>query len=156
MNERVNALGLLSTWFSNPHGLQNALNTSSAKDMIKLSRYAMKNKLFKEIVNHQEYHCNIYQDIQLTQQYDKKWVNTNKLLGKGWQGVKTGHTTAAGFCLASLKDGIYIVVLNCNNDSLRFIDTQKIFNWYQDHLTNRQTKSVLSIRAPVQGHHFKT
>ena len=48
-------LGLLSTWFSNPHGLQNALNTSSAKDMIKLSRYAMKNKMFRDIVGHQEF-----------------------------------------------------------------------------------------------------
>jgi len=34
---------LLNTRFSNPHGLQNAMNTSSAKDIIKLSIAASKN-----------------------------------------------------------------------------------------------------------------
>jgi hypothetical protein len=43
----------------------------------------------------------------------KRWKNTNKLLNKGWEGVKTGMTIPAGGCLASLKKGIIIVVLNC-------------------------------------------
>ena len=87
----------------------------------------------------------------------KKWTNTNKLLTKGWEGVKTGHTTAAGYCLSSLRDGIYIVVVNSTNDPSRFSDTEKIYNWYQDHLSTRQTKSVLSIRAPLEAtYHTKT
>ena len=77
-------------------------------------------------------------------------------MGKGWEGVKTGHTTAAGYCLSSLREGLYIVVLNCSNDPSRFSDTEKVFNWYKDHLTSRQTKSVLSIRSPVDGVHVKT
>lgn len=37
MNKRASTLGLYNTKFSNPHGLQNALSTSSAKDIVKLS-----------------------------------------------------------------------------------------------------------------------
>lgn len=37
--------------FSNPHGLQNAMNTSTAKDILTLSMYASKNNKFKEIMN---------------------------------------------------------------------------------------------------------
>lgn len=43
------------------------------------------------------------------------WQNTNKLLMKDWEGVKTGHTSSAGNCLSSLKDGIFIVVLNSSD-----------------------------------------
>ena len=53
----------------------------------------------------------------------KKWWNTNQLLKKGWSGVKTGQTNTAGNCLASLKNGIYIVVLNCNSNDARFAET---------------------------------
>jgi len=53
----------------------------------------------------------------------KRWWNTNKLLEKGWEGVKTGQTTAAGSCLSSLRENVYIVVLNCLNASTRFSDT---------------------------------
>jgi len=51
MNERTNYMGLYNTQFSNPHGLQNALNVSSALDLIKLSTNASKNKIFKKIMN---------------------------------------------------------------------------------------------------------
>jgi D-alanyl-D-alanine carboxypeptidase len=44
------------------------------------------------------------------------WINTNILLKKGWEGVKTGQTGAAGSCLSSLRDGIFIVVLNCKDN----------------------------------------
>ena len=112
MNEKAKSLDMNNTWFSNPHGLQNALNTSSPKDIIKLSRYCIKNKLFQNIVNTKEYHYNVYEDKGFLLSHSKKWVNTNKLLLKGWEGIKTGHTVSAGYCLASLKEGIFIVVLN--------------------------------------------
>ena len=60
----------------------------------------------------------------------KNWWNTNALLKKGWEGVKTGQTGAAGSCLASLKKGIYIVVLNCKDNEARFNETEKIYEWY--------------------------
>jgi len=60
MNDKAKILDLTSTRFSNPHGLQNALNQSTPKDMIKLSRKAIKNHLFRDIVNTKSYQYNIY------------------------------------------------------------------------------------------------
>ena len=56
-----------------------------------------------------------------------KFVNTNLLLKDGWEGVKTGQTTAAGNCLASVKDSVYIVVLNCPDHLKRFTETKRIY-----------------------------
>ena len=49
----------------------------------------------------------------------------------GWEGIKTGHTPSAGSCLASLKNGIYTVVLNSSTMESRFEDTVEIYRWYQ-------------------------
>lgn len=43
------------TQFSNPHGLQNAMNVSCPKDLIKLSCYAAKNSTFRRIMNTQSH-----------------------------------------------------------------------------------------------------
>jgi D-alanyl-D-alanine carboxypeptidase len=51
MNKRAYAMGLYNTRFSNPHGLQNALNTSSAKDIVKLCQIVTKNHLFSKIMS---------------------------------------------------------------------------------------------------------
>lgn len=64
----------------------------------------------------------------------KRWWNTNKLLLKEWEGIKTGITPSAGSCLSSLREGIYITVLNSSNAESRFTDTEKIFSWYKAHL----------------------
>jgi len=49
------------------------------------------------------------------------------LIEKGWEGVKTGITPTAGGCLASLRDGVYIVVLNSSDAETRFSDNEKIY-----------------------------
>lgn len=51
MNVRADDLELIHTRFSNPHGLQNAMNVSSAKDILLLSVYASKNRLFRQVMN---------------------------------------------------------------------------------------------------------
>jgi len=51
MNNKAEELDLIHTNFSNPHGLQNAMNISSAKDIITLCMHGTQNKLFKQIVN---------------------------------------------------------------------------------------------------------
>ncbi len=60
----------------------------------------------------------------------RHWSNTNKLLGLGWEGIKTGQTVPAGGCLASVRDGVFIVVLNCANRDARFEDTMILWEWY--------------------------
>lgn len=38
----------------------------------------------------------------------------------GWEGIKTGQTQTAGGCLASLRNGVFIVLLNSANAESRF------------------------------------
>lgn len=102
MNNKAKKLDLSSTRFSNPHGLSNAFNTSSARDMIILSRFATKNRIFRDLMNAKEYRYKVYQEEGNVTTRHGIWKNTNRLLYKGWEGIKTGITQAAGSCLASL------------------------------------------------------
>jgi len=47
MNKKAKELNMTKTVFTNPHGLANILNVSSAKDMLTLSIYCYKNKRFR-------------------------------------------------------------------------------------------------------------
>ena len=60
----------------------------------------------------------------------RKWENTNRLLDEGWEGIKTGQTLPAGSCLASYREGVYIIVLNSSTKDSRFDDTMMLWEWY--------------------------
>ena len=55
MNRKAEELSLRSTPFPNPHGLQNAMNQSSPRDMIALCEYATKNDTFRSVMNSEYY-----------------------------------------------------------------------------------------------------
>ena len=84
MNVRADDLELIHTRFSNPHGLQNAMNVSSAKDILLLSVYASKNRLFKQVMNSEFKRYEYFADEYKSEKEVKRWYNTNILLGKGW------------------------------------------------------------------------
>ena len=116
MNERAKQLGLTDTNFKNPHGLDAADHYSSAYDMSIIA---------KELVKHPQVleYTSIYEDY-LRQNTDRKiWlVNTNKLVRfyPGVDGLKTGYTKEAGYCLtATAKKGNsrFIVVVMGEADS---------------------------------------
>ena len=116
MNERAKQLGLTDTNFKNPHGLDAADHYSSAYDMSIIA---------KELVKHPQVleYTSIYEDY-LRQNTDRKiWlVNTNKLdrFYPGVDGLKTGYTKEAGYCLtATAKKGNsrFIVVVMGEADS---------------------------------------
>ena len=60
--------------------------------------------------------------------------NTNKLLKSGFKGIKTGITKSAGACLSAIwendKSCINIIVLNSETIEDRFIDTEKLLDYY--------------------------
>lgn len=69
------------------------------------------------------------------------WENTNKLLDRGFRGVKTGITTSAGACLSSWYvkpssknqdevESLIIIVLGCSDSEKRFEDTVRLVDWY--------------------------
>lgn len=114
MNEYANNLKMENTIFYNPHGLEEQdgnANISSAKDMAKLTKYAMQNKIFREIFKTKDY----------TAKSDKKtyvWHNKNKLLDIDYiTGGKTGYTELAKRTLVSTgsKDNKNIVVVTLND-----------------------------------------
>ncbi len=54
-------MALENTRFSNPHGLQNAMNVSSAKDILILSVEASKNNKFRSIMNSVSWKYTLYE-----------------------------------------------------------------------------------------------
>lgn len=102
MNQRAKELGLEDTNFKNPHGLDTANHYTSAYDMAMIA---------KELVRHEKVleFTSIYEDYLREDQENKVWlVNTNKLVKfyDGMDGLKTGYTKEAGYCLtATAKRG---------------------------------------------------
>jgi D-alanyl-D-alanine carboxypeptidase len=96
MNIKAKEIGLENTEFKDPSGLDD--NTySTAQDLIKLSRYAMKHDLFREIVK--TYNIELTSD---THKYVYLENATNLLTSyPGVAGVKTGYTEEAGLCLVT-------------------------------------------------------
>lgn len=97
MNNKVKELGLTDTNFKNVHGLDDANHYSSAYDMAYMARELIKHKSVLE-------YTSIYEDY-LRKGTDKEFwlVNTNKLVRfyDGADGLKTGYTSEAGYCLTA-------------------------------------------------------
>ena len=128
MNKMCLKLHLKNTYYTNPHGLADKANHSTAFELACVANYAMKNPIFAQIVSTKSYYsennylplkrllklpnrdASNYEtvdelpfetiDKQEYVHFPQTWCNSNKLLGlPGFGGVKTGITTTAGSCL---------------------------------------------------------
>ena len=107
MNDKVRELGLKDTNFKNCHGLDEEGHYSSAYDMAFIARELVKHEKILE-------YSKIYETYLREGTNKKIWlVNTNKLVRfkDGVDGLKTGYTEGAGFCLtATMKqDGMRVI-----------------------------------------------
>ena len=124
MNDKAKVLGLTSTNFVNPHGLDNENHYTTAKEMAYLTRYALKNPYIDEAVKTKSITINFGS-------FTKTLNNTNSLLRtyEKADGVKTGFTNGAERCLVSSatdNDRRYIcVVLGATTTKIRF-NTSKL------------------------------
>jgi D-alanyl-D-alanine carboxypeptidase (penicillin-binding protein 5/6) len=115
MNEKAQQLGLKDTSFKNPHGLDAEGHYTSAYDMAMIA---------KELVKHEQVfkYTSIYEDY-LRKGTDREiWlVNTNKLVRfyDGVDGLKTGYTKEAGYCLTATakKDGMRLIAVVMGEES---------------------------------------
>lgn len=114
MNETARKCGANDTNFVTPHGLHDDNHYTTARDLAKISAYAMKNATFREIVSSKR-HAMPWAGHDC----DRVILNKNKILTTfdGGDGIKTGYTKKAGRCLvaSATRDGMTIisVVLDC-------------------------------------------
>ncbi len=113
MNNKAKELGMKNTHFSNPHGLSHSEHYSTPRDMATLSRYALQNDTFKEIVGLKKYTI-----TPKNSEYIRYCYNHNKLLFnyEGTTGIKTGYTKLDGRCLVSSveRNGIELICVTLN------------------------------------------
>lgn len=129
MNQKAADLGLENTHFVNVHGLDADDHYSSAYDMAQIARELLKHD---KILNY----TSLYEDYLVKPDGTKTWlVNTNKLVRfySGVDGLKTGYTGTAGYCLTAtaLKNGIRFitVVMGIDTSEHRSADTTSLLNY---------------------------
>ena len=108
MNDKARQLGMYSTHFENPNGLDSPGHYSTARDMAVLAAYAMENPIFAKTVSTKSVTAG-----------GRSLHNHNKLLWQveGADGVKTGYTKAAGRILVSsaVRDGRRLIAVTIND-----------------------------------------
>lgn len=130
MNRTAQDCGLSATIYANPHGLPDCRNRSCARDIGLLASMALQLPAFARIVSTQHYSCYIAQKSSLFPFRYVRWTNTNRMLEKGWQGVKTGVTTPAGPCLCALScHGLIITILCSRTMDRRWSEVAALAKW---------------------------
>jgi len=113
MNETAQKIGAVSTSFTNPNGLYDDNHYTTAYELALITRYALKNEQFRQIVSTKKYTAQTVGDAR------KIYLsNHNKLLGSfdGCDGIKTGFTKKTGRCLVSsvTRDGWQAICVTLN------------------------------------------
>ncbi|HVA22858.1 MAG TPA: D-alanyl-D-alanine carboxypeptidase family protein [Chloroflexota bacterium] len=127
MNAKARELGLADTHFVNPHGLDDPAHLSSANDLARLARYALRSEpLFDEYVSIPHFVIAAglgHPAFDLT--------SLNQLLGSypGADGVKTGTTPAAGEVLvgSATRDGHRLLVVVMASED-RYADARVVLD----------------------------
>ena len=147
MNQKAAELGMTGTHFVNACGSHDDNHYTTTRDLATLSQYAMQSDKFREIVK-----MPIYK-IAPTNKYltERILVNTNLFLSTSRSpyyyyppctGIKTGHTSQAGYCLvasAAYNDiNLLAIVMNCPNldtkeNAYSYIETKRLFEFGFDH-----------------------
>jgi serine-type D-Ala-D-Ala carboxypeptidase (penicillin-binding protein 5/6) len=149
MNKEAQRMGMKNTRFGNPHGLPSAENYSTAQDLsILAARVIVDFPEFYKIDSVKSFTYN-----KITQ------PNRNRLL---WldptvDGMKTGHTEAAGYGMIAsakrpnggLQRRLISVVLGTNSDQTRTQESQKLLNWgFQNFETVKLYSKGQVIQSP--------
>lgn len=142
MNAKAAELGCVNSHFVNPNGLHDDEHYTCAYDLYLIAREAMQNETFAEISNTAQ------KKLPSTNRNPERIIyTTNELILSSYSsiyyeycyGIKTGHTSQAGYCLVSYaKKGdytYYSVVLGCpmgDGYAGSFTATRELFEWAFD------------------------
>ena len=139
MNEQAKALGMTSTTYKNPEGLTEAGHTTTARDLSILSTRLMQD--FPDYMGYSAIKKYRYPGTPAAND-----TNRNTLLFRDptVDGLKTGHTNAAGYCMIATASRnfpnlgvgtaaggrrLVAIVLGAASDSARANESQKLLNW---------------------------
>lgn len=129
LNKRLKEIGATNTNFVNAHGLDADGHVSTARDMSIIAMELLKHQKILE-------YTSIYEEYLEKNDGSRVWlVNTNKLVRyyKGVDGLKTGFTTSAGYCLTATakKDNFRLisVVMGEDTSENRSADTVRLLNY---------------------------
>lgn len=125
MNQQAALLGMKDTYFANATGLPDPQHLTTARDLAKLATAV--------IEDHPE-HYSIYAEKEF--EYNGiSQPNRNQLLWRdsSIDGLKTGHTDEAGYCLVAsgMRNGMRLVsvVMGTNSQQARATESQKLLSW---------------------------
>ncbi len=149
MNEKAAWLGMESSNFENPHGLDGENHVSSAYDLALLMAYSMKNDTFREVTGSSSYK---------SENRTYSWQNKNKLLTMLYDhttGGKTGFTKRAGRTLVSSaeKDGMELVAVTLNAPS-DWNDHERMYEWGFDNFETYRLQEEGYRKAHGQLYYF--
>ncbi len=158
MNNKAAEIGCKNTHFVNPNGIHDSKHYSTAYDLYLIAKYCMQNETFRNIVATKEYTLPSTNKHAAT---DRSFESTNDLLKpekmnyyKTAIGIKTGHTSMAGYCLVSesSRDGLDFisVVLNSESDNKRFSDAVKLFDYGYDNYTLTKVKEKNQLIETIE------
>ena len=133
MNEQAKLLGMKSTTYKNPEGLTEPGHTTTARDLGLLAQRLMRD--FPEFVTYYAIKKYRYEGTPAAND-----TNRNLLLFRdpSVDGLKTGHTQAAGYCLVATARRdfpnvgprrLLSIVLGADSENARANETQKLLNW---------------------------
>ena len=129
MNEKAKKMGLKNTNFVNVHGLDEENHYSSAYDMAYMAKELLK---YDDILKF----TSVYEEYLQKSDGSKIWlVNTNKLVRfyPGVDGLKTGYTQKAGYCLTATakKNNLRLISVVMGEETIekRSQDTVKLLNY---------------------------
>ena len=147
MNAYAKKIGMKASHFVNPHGLPAEGHITTARDLAILGRALIRD--FPEAYS--------YNKIKELTVGPITQPNRNLLLWRdpSVDGIKTGHTSAAGYCLmASAKRGdqrLITVVMGNSSENQRAVDSQALLNWgfrfYESHRLYEANKSLATPKV---------
>lgn len=150
MNQQAALLGMNNTHFANATGLPDDSHMTTARDLAKLA--------VAVIEDHPE-HYSIYAEKEF--EYNGiSQPNRNQLLWRdsSIDGLKTGHTEAAGFCLVAsgVRNGMRLVsvVMGTRSEQARATESQKLLSWgFRYYMTHRLygAEDILSTEQVWKG-----
>lgn len=148
MNEKAASLGLSHSEFANPHGLDEPGHHTSAEDLATLASIALADEEFAAVVSQASV-------TVMGADGSKRYDNSNKLLGTyaGADGVKTGWTNQAGYCLvaSAMREevGLIAVVLGTEDEDDRFDQARTLLDWGFEHYAVRHVATAETTAALI-------